>query len=235
MTIWTERMNMPFEIKDCTLIARMGGVDSAINLRELRERTAVCPLECLFHHFCETLIRPTFDDPEFRNDFAVWSVRTLRDRVLAERLGIINPYSFENFEELREHILEIFDERLSEQMYTPSAPRGEDFRFMRAVTVVFDTELVLETPNDLIKQIQHFSYSSIYYHFIEARRRTPDRMDDFTEWLKGFGNGTEKFIETLGSIDFYYLTLPELKQALVQATKSIKTEVSNERQITGRI
>ena len=81
----------PFKVQDCAIITRMGGVSSAVNLRELRERIAVCPNETLYHHFCETLVRPTFDDPEFRNDFAVWASRHLRDRVLAERLGIIKP------------------------------------------------------------------------------------------------------------------------------------------------
>ncbi|GEM_PF-6331351 len=41
----------PFEIKDCALITRMGGVDPAINLRELRERMLQCPESCLYHHF----------------------------------------------------------------------------------------------------------------------------------------------------------------------------------------
>ncbi|MEW5995051.1 MAG: DUF5752 family protein, partial [Candidatus Zixiibacteriota bacterium] len=148
MAMTTEKTNMPFQVKDCTLITRMGGVETAINLRELRERAAICPIECIFHHFCETLIRPTFDDPEFRNDFAVWSARQLRDRVLAERLGIINPYSLENFEQLREKVLEIMDDRLAELPHIPWVPKGRDFRFMRAVTVVFDTGVILTRPED---------------------------------------------------------------------------------------
>jgi len=172
MSIVTEKTNMPFQVKDCTIITRMGGVETAVNLRELRERIAICPVECLFHHFCETVIRPSFDDPEFRNDFAVWSARHLRDRVLAERLGIINPYSLDNFEQLRELILEIIDDHLSELVYVPWVPRGNDFRFMRSVTVVFESGFTLTTPEDLVEQLPNFSHSSIYYHFIEARRRT---------------------------------------------------------------
>ncbi|HKL49292.1 MAG TPA: DUF5752 family protein, partial [Desulfuromonadales bacterium] len=62
-----------FRVRDCALITRMAGISSALNLRELRERVATCPLESLYHHFCETVIRASFDDPEFRNDLAVWS------------------------------------------------------------------------------------------------------------------------------------------------------------------
>jgi len=197
---------MPFEIKDCALISRMAGIDTAINLRELRERLLICPVECLFHHFSETLIRPTFDDPEYRNDFAIWASRNLRDRVLAERLGIINPYALDSFETLRAVLVDIVDERLSEVPFIPWVEKGEDFRFMRAVTVVFHT---------LRSQLSRMSLSSIYYHFVEARRRTEDGSDDFTAWLAGFGTGTGVMIDALKGIDFYFLTLFELKRQLI--------------------
>ena len=114
--------SMTFEIKDCTLITRMAGVDSALNLRELRERITGCPVECLFHHFSETVIRPTFDDAQFRNDFAVWAARHLRHSALAERLGVLNPYSFASFEELRSRTIDILDEHLSESHHMHWVP-----------------------------------------------------------------------------------------------------------------
>jgi hypothetical protein len=215
---------MPFAIKDCALITRMAGVDSAINLRELRERLRHCPIECLFHHFCETVIRPTFDDPEFRNDFAVWAARDLRDRALAERLGIINPYLLSDLEELRGMVVDIIDDRLAELPYIPEVQLGEDFRFMRAVTVVFDTGMELTAPGDLVRMLPRMSLSSVYFHYVEARRRTPDRTDDFTSWLKQFGDEAEEMIDTLRSIDFYFLSLPELKTQLVKAMSRFHPE-----------
>ena len=215
--IETERLNMPFRVKDCALITRMAGIDTALNLRELRERVAICPAECLFHHFCETVIRATFDDPEFRNDFAVWAARELQDRVLAERLGIINPYSFPDLEELRRVVVETLDDRLAEVPYIPGVTLGSDFRFMRAVTVVFDTGLELDRPEALVEALPHMSLSTIYYHYVEARRRTETRADDFSAWLAGFGAGVEPLIEALHQVDFYYLNLRELKNNLVRA------------------
>lgn len=217
----SETKNMPFAVKDCALITRMGGVDTAVNLRELRERIKVCPEACLFHHFMETLVRPSFDDPEFRNDFAVWSARYLRDRVLAERLGILNPYKFDNLKHLRETVVEIIDDRLSEMPFVPSVPKGDDFIFMQATTVVFDAGLTLDSPFELQKILPELSYSSLYYHFIEARRRTPQRVDDFTAWCYGVGDECEQLIEAFRTIDFYYLTLPELKKTLIEAIKPI--------------
>lgn len=224
MTLKTEKKNMPFAIKDCTLIPRMAGVDTALNLRELRERLLICPDECLFHHFCETVIRPAFDDPEYRNDFAIWASRDLRDRVLAERLGIINPYAVPDFDSLRAMVVDIIDERMAEVQQTPWVNKGDDFRFMQAVTVVFDTYRKLFSPEDLLTELPRMNLSSIYYHFVEARRRTEDKQDDFTVWLSGFGIGTERLIEALQGIDFYFLTLRSLKQRLIEAVQHSLSE-----------
>jgi hypothetical protein len=214
--------NQPFKVKDCTLIVRMGGVAPAMNLRELRDRTAICPIECLYHHFCETLIRPSFDDPEFRNDFAVWASRQLRDRVLAEQLAIINPFAFEDIEQMRTTIVEVIDERLDEVHYVPWVAKGEEFRFLQALTIVFDTGLELKSPADFIKKLPNLSYNSLYYHFIEARRRTPEKTDDFTAWMKKFGKKPDRLIKALERIDFYFLNLAELKTALYNATLDVQ-------------
>lgn len=220
--------NESFQVKDCTIIVRMGGVYPVINLRELRERTTICPIECLYHHFCETLIRPSFDDPEFRNDFAVWTSKYLRDRVLAERLGMINPYSFENLEQMRAKIVDIIDERLDEVHFIPWVARKEEFRFLRAVTIVFDTGLELNSPDDFAAQLPNMTLSTLYYHFIEARRRTEEKTDDFTAWMKKLENKPTKLIQTLENIDFYTLNLAELKTALYNASlKFRKRDIYN--------
>ncbi|MBE9486916.1 MAG: hypothetical protein IMY82_07080 [Chloroflexi bacterium] len=204
-----------FQVKDCALITRMAGISSVMNLRELRERLAVCPLESLYHHFCETQIRPSFDDPEFRNDFAVWASRSLRDRVLAERFGILNPYTFDNLEELRERLVEIADERGSELPNAVWHPASEEFRFMRAATVIFETGVELTSLKELKQAIPSMSQSSVYYHFVEARRRTEGHLDDFSFWLQGSPEETQSFEQGLAGIDFYFLNLRELKRELV--------------------
>ena len=211
--------NATFRVKDCALITRMAGISSAINLRELRERIQLCPVETLYHHFCETSLRATFDDPEFRNDFAVWAARHVGDRVLAERFGIVNPYVFASLDELRETLVDLLDERLSEVATTTWRPASEEFRFLQAATVVFDTGVVLASPRDLSRELPEMSRSAIYYHFVEARRRLPQKTDDFSFWLECFGEETRPMREALSRIDFYFLSLAELKTELVRATR----------------
>lgn len=216
----TEYSNMAFKIKDCTLITRMAGVKEALNLRELEERVRICPEECLFHHFSETVIRPTFDYPDYPNDFSLWAGFQLRDPILAERLALLNPYKCENFEELRIQLINILEERLSEIEYIPWAPKGRAFQFMQAATVVFYTGVTLVSPDDFYQQISQMSLGSIYYHFVEARRRTETKTDDFTAWLMEFDN-VDNIVSAMNEIDFYYLSLQELRNLLIDIVNEI--------------
>ena len=207
-----------FIIQDCTLLTRTSGVPPAINLRELRDRLATCRQDVLYHHFCETPLVPSFDNPDYHNDFAVWALMQLADRVLAERLGIINPYVFADLEKLREQVLEVLDERLSEVLFIPSCQPGGEFFFTEAVTVVFDTGMRIKAPEELPEAIGSMTNGSIYFHFLEARRREPVGNDDFSAWLAGFP-GQEAWYNTLQTVDFAFFTLTELQGELVRVLK----------------
>ena len=218
-------MNMAFKVRDCSLITRMAGIRNAMNLRELEERIADCPNESLFHHFCETVIRPTFDNPDYNNDFALWTRWYLGDRTLAEKLAVINPYKCESIDNLRKVVLEIIQERLVEIDHIPWAPKKDQFHFLRSVTVVYDTGMVLNEPVDLCEKLPKMALGSVYYHFVESRRRTANREDDFTNWLVEFGEPVKPLIKSLHEIDFYFMSLQELKQKLINVSE--RSEVIN--------
>ncbi len=93
---------------------------------------------------------------------------------------------------------------------------------MRAATVVFDTGIYLHKPEDLITCLPTMSLSSIYYHFLEARRRITDRVDDFTFWIQFLEYKSESIINALEQVDFYFLSLPDLKQALIKTLRELK-------------
>ena len=214
----------PFAVKDCALLTRMSGLPPAINLRELRERIALCSENVLFHHFCETTLRGTFDNPDYRNDFAVWSKLYLGDRVLAERLGILDPYEFVSLGELRAATLEVIDERLGESPMIPWARPGDELYFMEATTVVFDTGIRISHPREFATAIGAMTGGSVYYHFLEARRRPLFGKDDFTTWLLENENGgnNRPYIEALARIDFYFHTLVHLRKELTKVLSALE-------------
>lgn len=207
----------PFEINDCALLGRMSGLLPAVNLRELRDRIAVCSENVLYHHFCEPPLRGTFDNPDYRNDFAVWVKLYLGDRVLAERLGIIDPYAYPSFEELRAELIELLDERLSELTMVPWARPGDEFSFMEATTVVFNTGDTIAHPRGLAAGVRGMTNGSIYYHFLEARRRAPARVDDFSAWLAQGGEEFGRYVRALGAIDYYFQSLTHLRADILRA------------------
>ncbi|MEE9554686.1 MAG: DUF5752 family protein, partial [candidate division Zixibacteria bacterium] len=200
-------------------------VRPALNLRELYDRISTCTMDSIYHHFCETTLRPSFDDPEYRNDFAVWARYTLNDEILAERLGILDPYDFTDMEALRRAVLDIIDDRLSELSHFPWARQNKAFEFIQAYTMVFDTGRDITNPEDLPYAITQMTTSSLYYHFIEARRRVEGRLDDFTAWLMNWNGRSDFLIKTFSEVDFYFPTLKELQSELANTTKMVMREI----------
>jgi hypothetical protein len=218
-TVAEPRVQSAFVVRECTLICRTASLPPAANLRELRERLAVCPQASLYHHYCETKLRPSFDDPEYPNDFAAWSARALNDRVIAERLGIVNGFDYQDLEHLRSDTLEIIDERLAESQLVPWAPRGEHFEFLQAMTVVFDTGATLHGLSDLSRSLEGMTPGSVYFHFVEARRRQKLGLDDFSTWLSSWGKAPSELLKELHGIDVHFLTLEDIRERVLAAVR----------------
>lgn len=207
---------------DCALLTYMSGLTPAHNLRELRERIGVCSEQVLYHHFCETPLRATFDDPEYRNDFAVWAKESLGDRVLAERLGIIDPYEIISLEELRTAVIDILEDRLSElSPWVPTVRPGYELYLMQSVTVAFETSERITKPEELSSKIGSMSSGSLYFHFLEARRRPPLHVDDFSAWLIEQGDNGQLYHQAISSIDFYFRSLSALRDELTSSLARI--------------
>ncbi|MFQ5912992.1 MAG: DUF5752 family protein [Nitrospinota bacterium] len=220
------RASKPFFIKDCDLIALATGV-WAQNLRELRDRVTQVERQSLYFHFFGRLLRPSFDDPDYRNDFATWADRSLRDHRLAERLGMLDPLQYEDVEDLRGALIDTLEERLAEEEETfPWAKSGQEFYFSTAQVVVFDTGLVVATPMELAALLPRLSTGTIFYHFVEARRRVPAGKDDFTFWLEGLDRGHEELCGSLAQVDYYYGSLAQLREALTQVFQQWATRHS---------
>jgi hypothetical protein len=210
---------------DCALtILSLGR--SAQTLRELRDHVATVPGQSLNHHFQDSLLRPSFDDPEYRNDFAIWSKRELHDAALAERLGIIDPTDFADFEHLRQHLLDVLEDRLAEAEVVPQAARGKEFHFLRSQFVIIDTGTLASSPEDLGALIPSLSTGSIFFHYIDARRRPPLSLDDFSAWLSGWGDRYQIIAERLASVDYHLLSLTELRERIADCFSLPKSEVA---------
>lgn len=215
----TGNTGQPFSFKDCTLTAIATG-KRAQNLRELRDRLASVDEGCIYYHFWGGRLRPQFDEPEFNNDFAGWCKHSLRDDVVAERLSVIDPTNYDSLEDLRGEVIDVIEERLSERELIPWARSDQQFSFIRSQIVVFDTPYQISAAEELATMIPRISKSSIFYHFIDARRRTDDGRDDFCNWLDGLEGDHGPLIGRLAEVDPYFAALSDLRSQLANVFSS---------------
>ena len=202
----------PFFVKDCTLAAIATGV-KAQTLSEFREKLAAIHSGSIFFHFWRRRLDSTFEVGTFYNDFSHWAHFCLHEDALAEQLELLNPADYNNIEALRTEMLDIIDNTLDNHEIGPWTKQEEQFHFIRSKIVVFSTFLQINRPSDLVKSIPLMSRSSIFYHFIDARRRTVESKDDFSTWLGGFKN-YEELLERLSQIDPYFISLADLQSKL---------------------
>ena len=205
----------PFVVKDCALIQIATGV-KVQTLRELKKELLTIDEDSIYYHFWGSLLTPRFREPEFGNDFASWAFHALHDRTLAERLSVIDPLQYSDIQSLRLALLDVIDERLDEVEVVPFSSSDQQFNFVKCQIVVFNTQKLIDKPEELGEAIMSFSSGSIFYHFIDARRRTKGNIDDFRAWLKMFGDRYKKLSTLISQIDPYFTTLLELRELLAQ-------------------
>lgn len=204
---------LPFEIKDCALIAKATG-KRAQNLKELKDFLSIISLDSIYYHFWGTLLRPRFDDPEYHNDFAIWAENSLHDNVLAERLAVIDPTEFQDMDQLRTEVIEIIEERLDEIDYPVWTKRDMQFEFICSQIVIFNTNKTISKPIDFVAAIPRISVGSIFYHFIDSRKRLSNAIDDFQNWLLGFGEKYYELCLKINEIDPYFSSLTKIREEL---------------------
>lgn len=202
-----------FFVKNCSLAAIAIG-ERAGSLSELRDKLALVDEGCIYYHFWGERMNPQFVHTQHHNGFASWIYHRLHDHVLAERLSVIDPNEFETLEKLRQELLDTIDTRLDDYEVDLWTKKEDRFHFIRSMIIVFENALTISEPKDLPKVFPQLPPSSIFYHFIDARARTSEKVDDFSLWLKIFGNQYDPLIEQIQSIDPYFLSLTELKEEL---------------------
>lgn len=204
-----------FAVKDCALIAIATG-RRAMSLVQLRDSLETVNADSIYFHFWGGLLEPRFEEREFNNDFAAWVRHAVHDSVLAERLAMLDPGQESDLEQLRQELLDVIDARLdeSEYLYWVRATRG--FEFIRSQIVVFDTGRRLQRPEELPQVIAALSTGSLFYHFIDARRRQPDGADDFRAWLRDYGECYAGVCAALDGVDPYFGSLTELRSELTE-------------------
>lgn len=74
-------------------------------------------------------------------------------------------------------------------------------------------------------EIPKMSVGSIFYHFVDARRRNLNSVDDFRAWLMGFESQYEDLIKVISEIDPFFKSISEIREDLARSFRDYFMEI----------
>src|SRR5262245_45066615 len=190
----------PFALFDCSLI-RLALGRSVTNLRELLDVVRMASDAVLEHHMMRCALDDHFELYEFPNDLARWCWEALGDAALAEELGLVDPYQHESISSLRTTLANLIEERVWGLERVPGCRPGLELHLIESRVLAFDSGDRVATPAALAESLSRLPLRSLFFHVHEARRRSPDRIDDFSRWLEQYG-ADPGLVARLRAIDF---------------------------------
>ena len=187
----------------------------ARNLRQMVEILKAAPDSVTFYHTHHFLEEHHYLTPEPASDFAVWVTDALGDEVLGERLASVDTFEFPTLGALKDRLVGLMEERLSQGLDGRDAPEGREFHFMKSVSVVLPTPYAAHDLREFVEAIRMLSLSSLYFHILESRLRLGRGLNDFSAWLAERLDEKE-LAESIARLDPYIHTLEGLRSSLIQ-------------------
>lgn len=191
----------------------------AADLAELLEHLRVVPLSVVFHHTHHFLVQHQHLSPEPPNDFAFWVTNVLQEDRLGERLAAIDTVQFAHLRQLRDRLVAVVAEFLDAEAALRTAPPGEEFHFMDAVSFVVPTHHGAATLGEFADALERVGPATIAYHLFESRLRIGAEANDFSRWLEG-ELGEAELAAAIRRLDPYTHTMEGLRRRLVDLVRA---------------
>ena len=179
-----QRAESPFQFLECFVMPMPTG-KRASNLRELLQTLREVNEAVLSYHLWQS--RMAIAPPRRRVSKRLRHLgrQALQDSRLAEKLSVIDPFVYENMEQVRDILVDLLEEYLWDLPYVPWARPGFEFYFCEASTVVLRSQISARTLSEFCSGLAKVGLDSIYYHFVDARWRLRSmKTDDFSNWIK---------------------------------------------------
>jgi hypothetical protein len=186
-----------------------------VDLAELVEHLRAVSPAVVFHHTHHFLVQHQHLSPEPPNDFAFWVTNVLQEDELGEQLAAIDTVQFTSLKDLRERIVAVIDSHLATGRPLRTAPPGEAFHFMEAISFVIPTRWEASTLGEFAEALQRVGYATIAYHLFEARLRMAGDDNDFSRWL-GRELCEGELAASVRRLDPYTYTMKGLRERLLE-------------------
>ena len=178
------------------------------NLKEFLHILEESEDKVIFHHLYKSQMKSFEKMGEYPNDFANWAAYGIEDVALAEKLANFNPYDFQKVSQARERLAEIIEEHMWDLPTIPWVRPGSEFYFSSATSIVLPMDIEVGNIAELRKALDILPDSSLHFHFYEERKRNKDKEhDDFSIWIEDNFDGTDRLVEEIRKIDFYFFSL----------------------------
>lgn len=204
----------PFHFRTRLHLKELTGL-KASNLRELVDRLKKVPDSVVYYHTHHFLEEHHYLTPEPPNDFSGWVSDVLGDEVLEERLASIDTFEFPTIGALRARVIGVIEEHLAKGQDLRTAPEGQEFYFIKSVSVILPTPYVAHDLREFLEVLRKITIHSLYFHIFEAKLRLQRGLNDFSIWLEDSLEEKE-LAEEIARLDPYTYTLETLRAKLIE-------------------
>ena len=203
----------PFTFMACMELREFVGL-RAENERQLVQLLDEVPLDSIYYHTHGFLLRHRLFSGPYPNDFATWVDVQVRDRVLGERLAMVDPADFATLQALREELVAVVDDHLRHLSIVPQIVSGEPFDFIQSRIVEVPTGITVRTLPELREGLLEIDQSALYFHLVEARLRLGRGRNDFAAWLEQ-GLGLPELAARIQAVNPYGGSLEQTRARLI--------------------
>jgi hypothetical protein len=174
--------DMPFHFVSCMELRESLG-KRAQDVHRLLEIIEEVPPDSIYYHTHSYYLRHPYTQELYPNDFASWVVRHAQDRILGERLGVVDPFDFNDIEALRAELIGIIGDHLDHAREPVSTRVAEPFQFVRSHVIDVDLYIEVATLQEFRDELSRVEIGAVYNHICEARMRKRRPSGDFADWL----------------------------------------------------
>ena len=181
--------------------------------QELLEGIEEVDAASIYYHTHSHYMHERYLQESYPNDFATWVSNDVRDRVLSERLAVVDPFAAGDLESVRRELIEILEDHLDEMGFSPRALFGEPFHFLRSHLVPIPTGTEVRTREELKAALADASPGTLYYHFFEDAFGKGRRVGSIVDWV-----ATElkdaRLADAIGTLNPYRINLSTFRRDL---------------------
>lgn len=190
---------------------------NAMDEQRLLELIEEVPGDSIYYHTHSYYLRHPYTQGLFPNDFATWVALHAQDRLLGERLGVLDPFEFEDIEQLRGEIVSIISDHLNHLTSIPRSLTDEPFEFVRSHIIESDLGIEVRTLREFRDTLAQVEVGAIYNHVCEARMRKGRLAGDFACWLAAEeGLGLPELAAQVVKVGRLGLSLEGIRQHIVR-------------------